>query len=390
MITHLSFSGQYYGRESAAFTLVKALQSKIDVMMLLVVENRVGLQENEHLVEKMIEFNIKHEVINTDDKFSTATFKQLYALINNHSINIIHCHCFKSVIYSLLIRLIYNKTFKIVFTLHGLILPFNIKSIIFKTINLLSVALSDGVIGCTHKYLPLITVIPFIKNKTTVIVNSYEHGSNKLYTHDEARQVLKCYCGKLNGKLIVAFIGRFTAVKNPIFFLKIVGRIREKYSDAAIPVHFIMIGDGELKPDIESYIRNHDLNSLVTLTGYIADMSKVYPAIDIVLMTSNVEGIPMCILESMSYSIPVIAPDVGGIPEVIRSGETGLLFSKRNVLECTNHLISLIELSQLKSTLGKNSNEYLKSKFSYANSVNSHLRFYNQILSDNAKLIPEC
>jgi glycosyltransferase involved in cell wall biosynthesis len=390
MIAHLSFSGRYYGRESAAFSLVKALQCRIDVIMLLVIENRSGLRGNTHLVKKLKGFGIHNEIIYTDNKFSTATCKKLYALIDQYNITLIHCHCFKSVIYSLFIRLRHNKSFKIVFTLHGLILPFTIKSVIFKIINLLCVALSDGVIGCTNKYLPAITSLPLLKKKTIVIVNAYEQESKKHYTTEEARQALESYCGKLSRKLVVAFIGRFIEVKNPLLFLDVVARIKEMYSGATLPVHFVMIGDGELNLDIEAYLSSHDLKTNVTLTGYISDMSKIYPAIDILLMTSDIEGIPMCILESMSYSIPVIAPNVGGIPEIIRDGETGFLFSRRNAQECTNHLSRLINSNNLKMTLGENGNRYLKSKFSFTNSIKSHLDFYKTLLPESAKLASDC
>lgn len=388
MIAHLSFSAKYYGRESAAFSLVKALQSKIDVIMLLVIESRPGLEEdNRLLVEKIKDFGIRHEIVNTEGRFSKVTMKLLQELIRQHDIRLVHCHCFKSVIYSLLINLIYKSNVKIVFTLHGLILPFNLKSIVYKAINLLAVALSDGVIGCTTKYLPTITALPWIKNKTTVIVNAYEQNSSSQISRHDARQLINSHCdGIPEDRLIVAFIGRFTAVKNPMLFLDIASRVKEVFTGSAMPVHFVMIGEGELKADIKSHIEMHDLAEYVTLTGYVADMTGLYPAIDILLMTSDIEGIPMCILEAMSYSIPVLAPDVGGIPEIIRNAETGLLFPRRNAQECTRLLVNLIKSSNLLRDIGTSGNRYLKDKFSYARSINSHLDFYNRILPDNAKL----
>lgn len=386
MVAHLSFSGKYYGRESAAFSLVKALQSKIDVIMFLVVENRNGSENNRLLVDKMKEFNIKYEIIYTDETFSIATLKKLRSLMDRHGVKLTHCHCFKSVVYSLLIRLIHHKAYKIVFTLHGLILPFNVKSIIFKTINLLSVALADGVIGCTHKYLPAITKLPGLRGKTTVIVNAYESDKQSGCTRSEARRLLDNSSGKLGDKLVVAFIGRFTEVKNPLFFLDIVRETCTRYPEADLPAHFVMIGDGELRPDLESQIACNHLDGHITLPGYISEMHWVYPGIDILLMTSNIEGIPMCILESMSHSIPVVAPEVGGIPEIIRHGVTGLLFPRRSLQESTNHLLSLLESSELRSRLGGNGFKEVKSTFCYEKSIQSHLQFYRKILPDHIRL----
>jgi glycosyltransferase involved in cell wall biosynthesis len=386
VVVHLSFSGRYYGRESAAFSLVKALQSSIDVMMLLVVENRNGAQNNQLLIEKMQGFAIQHEIVGTDAAFSRDTLQKLYQVLSGREVSLIHCHCFKSVVYSLLMRRQYKQNFKIVFTLHGLILPFNVKSLVFKAINLLSVALSDGIIGCTHKYLPLITKLPFLRAKTTVILNAYQGESGSPCSRGSARALLESSCGALDQKIVVAFIGRFTAVKNPLLFLRAASQISRSPAGGLPPVHFIMVGDGELRAEMESFIAADNLAAQVTLLGYVPDMSSIYPAIDIVLMTSDIEGIPMCILESMSHSIPVLAPAVGGIPEIIRHDETGLLFSRRNLSQCAGLLTSLVQSAELRQRLGKNGREELEIKFCYAKSISRHLQFYQRVLPDKSRL----
>lgn len=377
VIAHLSFSGKFYGRECAAFSLVRALQSKIDVLMLLVVETRLGEHENHLLIKRLQEFNIRHEVRYTSGRFSLATLRELRDVVREQGIRLVHCHCFKSAVYSILARALYGLPIKIVLTLHGLVLSKRFESLFFHLLNNLSVMLSDGIIGCSGNYLPGISAVPVFRRKTTVIANAFEpvegtsSGSNPDF--------LGNLRSRLRDKVVIAFVGRLTKVKNPLMYLDVAARIVRDCPGYAGRLHFLMVGEGELRDAVERRIEERGLEHIVSVTGYVSDMTSVYGLIDILLLTSDSEGVPMCILESMSHAIPVVAPSVGGIPGILHDGETGFLYSKRNAEECVASLLKLVRSDSLKSRLGQNGRSLLREKFSYNGWAEKHLAIYTSL-----------
>jgi glycosyltransferase involved in cell wall biosynthesis len=88
---------------------------------------------------------------------------------------------------------------------------------------------------------------------------------------------------------------------------------------------FVLAGYGPLEEDIKRRLRNAGLGDRVRLLGAQADVRPLLSALDVYLMTSDFEGLPIALLEAMAAEVPVVAPAVGGIGEVVRHGDTGLL-----------------------------------------------------------------
>src|SRR4029079_18459957 len=89
-------------------------------------------------------------------------------------------------------------------------------------------------------------------------------------------------------------------------------------------VHFVMAGDGELRPAIEERIRQHGIADNVTLLGWQSDMPEVYRNLDIVVLTSLWEGLPCVFSEAMASELPIVATNVGGAREAILEGDYGV------------------------------------------------------------------
>ena len=87
---------------------------------------------------------------------------------------------------------------------------------------------------------------------------------------------------------------------------------------------FIVVGDGPLMNDLDAYRRAADLEGLVHFPGFQEDVKPYFAAMDVYMMTSIVEGLPIALLEAMSMQLPVISTSVGGIPDVV-TPESGFL-----------------------------------------------------------------
>lgn len=128
-----------------------------------------------------------------------------------------------------------------------------------------------------------------------------------------------------SGKLLV-HVASFVPEKNHTGLLRIVRKLIDRGEDIKI----ILIGDGKLKPVVELQVANLKLADRVWLAGYREDVLTIMANAHAFVLPSRTEGLPGVILEAMYCKIPVVAYDVGGIPEIVKPGETGWLVNKNN------------------------------------------------------------
>ncbi|MGA1840810.1 MAG: glycosyltransferase family 4 protein [bacterium] len=137
---------------------------------------------------------------------------------------------------------------------------------------------------------------------------------------------------------IIALIGHLGIEKGHIFFLQSAKIILENNN----AVRFVVVGDGYLKDELIGKTRDIGIEEHVIFTGFRNDIPNIIKSIDILVLPSINEGMPMVILEAMSASKPVVASNVGGIPEMIVDGETGYLVPPCDINRLAEALIRLV------------------------------------------------
>ena len=124
-----------------------------------------------------------------------------------------------------------------------------------------------------------------------------------------------------NGNSLVGIVGRLTDIKNHRLFIESISLLlsAERNTSAS----FLIVGDGELRKDLEEMTKKLALADRVIFTGWIKDLKSFYADLDVLALTSNNEGTPVAVIEAMAAEVPVIATDVGGVRELISDRETG-------------------------------------------------------------------
>lgn len=119
------------------------------------------------------------------------------------------------------------------------------------------------------------------------------------------------------------YMGEISKRKGGFDLLKAIVDNKEYFADKLL----LRMGGNEVDGDIKAYILENGLESFVTYEGWIAGQKKIdcLNWEDVYILPSYNEGLPIAILEAMAYSHPVISTPVGGIPEIIKSGENGIL-----------------------------------------------------------------
>jgi glycosyltransferase involved in cell wall biosynthesis len=102
--------------------------------------------------------------------------------------------------------------------------------------------------------------------------------------------------------------------------------------DAGFRAHFLIVGDGPMRPAVEKEVADLKLAEAVTLAGHREDVPEVLRALDVLVIASTRhEGVPQIGLQALATRTPVVGSDVGGTPEIIRPGETGRNFRAEDV-----------------------------------------------------------
>ena len=165
--------------------------------------------------------------------------------------------------------------------------------------------------------------------------------------------------------IIVGWIARVTAVKNPMRVLEIA---------KALPhVHFIVAGGGDLIDSVKAAAPSN-----VTVTGW-AKAEDVFGASDIILSTSFNEGMPVALIEAQLAGKPVVATDVGSVSEVISNHETGII-THNNVGSIAAGLNQLILDTQKRTQMGALASGRAATLFSVDRMIAAHVDLYNKIV----------
>lgn len=120
---------------------------------------------------------------------------------------------------------------------------------------------------------------------------------------------------------VVGGIGRLTYQKNFALFLEIASAVIQHHPHAV----FVIAGTGEDDPALREQAANLGIGSQIRFLGHIEEISLLYPALDVLLLPSRYEGLPITVLEAMAVGLPIIASRLDGIAEVLVDGESGCL-----------------------------------------------------------------
>ena len=168
-------------------------------------------------------------------------------------------------------------------------------------------------------------------------------------------------CVKQNSDDLVhlTFLGLIGERKGLFDLLRVVRRL----IDNDLKIKLSVGGNGESNR-LQATIKSLELNDSVNFLGWISEKQrdKLLRETDIFVLPSYGEGMPMSILEAMSYSVPVVSTTVGGIPELVSDGETGFLIEPGDLDVLYRKLKCLIEDKELKKKFGEKARQFIASR----------------------------
>lgn len=171
---------------------------------------------------------------------------------------------------------------------------------------------------------------------------------------------------------VLASIARLSEPKDPLFTIRLADRIR----NAGLDFRLLLIGDGSLRKDCERMIEELKIDKHVLLLGMRADVRKIIHDIDIVLLFSKWEGLPISVIEAMFAGKPVVASNVGGIKELIDHGKNGYLLDDFHMESGVAYISDLIHDAKLRETMGMTGRSMACSRFTLDRMVRQYHELY--------------
>lgn len=177
--------------------------------------------------------------------------------------------------------------------------------------------------------------------------------------------------------LVVGMVACFKPQKSPLDFIEAARRV----SKTNPKTRFLLVGDGILRKEIEARITKLGLSSNVMLIGWRRDIPRILSLIDIFVLSSLWEGVPISVLEAMAASKPVVATHTGGIEEVITDGVNGYLVPARDALRLSERITALLGDVSLREQIGQNARRSLKNRFGLEQMQKDTSALYEEILN---------
>jgi glycosyltransferase involved in cell wall biosynthesis len=177
-------------------------------------------------------------------------------------------------------------------------------------------------------------------------------------------------------EILIGHIGSFNRIKGQKYLVEIISHlVSEK-----VPVRLLFAGEGKELPAVKKLAEMKGLLDHVTFLGKVDPIVDFFYSLDIVAVTSTVEGLGVSTIEAMAAGLPVVSFRTGGLPEVILDGVTGLLVPPGDLRAFSEALLRLIHDQDLRLRLGQEGRKRGEDYFSHMIMVDSYVKLYRRAL----------
>jgi glycosyltransferase involved in cell wall biosynthesis len=276
-----------------------------------------------YIIDERRDFLIRIPELQREINLSTdfIAFIRIIRLLFKEKPDIVHTHLAKAGTVSRIAVWLYNavtkKRTKTVHTFHGHVLDgyFSLfKSKIFIHIEKTLAKITDAVIAISQTQKWELTEKYQLTSADKVHIINLGFDLTR-FVDNESKGELRADIGVKKGAFLIGIVGRLAPIKNHRLFLDAAAIVLKRFKTKL--VEFIIVGDGELRNDLEQYAKQLGISENVVFYGWQKSIQKVYSDLDLLVLTSNNEGTPVSIIESMAASVPVVTTGVGGIKDLL-------------------------------------------------------------------------
>ena len=277
-------------------------------------------------------------------------------VIREEKPEILHCHRYKATAWGV-IACISLTDIRIISHVHGMNRTRTLRTRLINWLLLKHTSLIIGVSESVRKDI-LTTNWGLSPEKVVTVWNGIDIAPIDAVSLN--RKLARSKMGVSENEFVFGSVGRLVKTKGHEYLLKAFSEIRKKSPDAKV----VIIGDGPLRRDLEEQARQLGITQNTVFAGFRSDVAELLPGFDVFVLPSIAEGLSLALLEAMASKLPVIASDVGGIPEVFGDKDIGRLIPSKDIAALGNAMLEICSLDQKsKMLLGENARKRIESEF---------------------------
>lgn len=160
---------------------------------------------------------------------------------------------------------------------------------------------------------------------------------------------------------VIGSIGRLSAEKGYDYLLKAAQRLVNSYESKVV---FLLLGEGKMEDELKNLVNELGITSKVVFSRYRSDIPQIMSIIDVYVSSSLTEGFPISVIEALAAGKPVVATNVGGVPDLIKDGSTGLLIPPGNSEALVNSITQLLDNEAMAKQFGDAGRELVRKNYS--------------------------
>jgi glycosyltransferase involved in cell wall biosynthesis len=375
-ILFLISSEGYYGVENMLVSLAQELGQQGCRAI-------VGVFRNSHcphveVAEQAKRQGIEVEIIPCEGRWDWSVAREIRRLIEKHDVDVLHPHGYKADLYACAAAM--GNRAALVATSHN----WPSKELSMRTyavIDRLALRRFDRVVVVSDAVAQILRNSGVANEKVELIPNGVDLARFRNVKPSLRHELV------LADNPVIGFVGRLVAEKGGAALLKAGQRVLAKHPQARL----VLVGEGPAREEWQALARELGIEAQVTFTGARNDMPEVYASFDVMVLPSEIEALPMCLLEAMASAKPVIATRVGAVPRLIMNATTGMLIEPGDVNALTKAMLRLLEDRGFALRLGEKGRERVAQHFSAEQMAKNYIGTYEQVLAsrgDRARKVP--
>ena len=368
-ILHLISSGGFYGAESVITALSREQTQRYGHVV------QVGVFENEHAPANHVadEFEARgvHVVrIPCRRRIDLRTIGELRRSIYREGFDLLHTHGYKADICGYLAAR--RMSVPLLATSHHW--TGQTRAVRFyEFLDGLFLRSFDAVVAVSEKIAHELCHAGVPKDKITIIDNGIDLSRYNTMVSERRRR----------DQLLIGTAGRLVEQKGMKYFLRAAQQLLKEFPDLL----FVIVGDGPDRDALEQLAKELQIEKSVCFMGSHSDMASVYASLDIFVLASIAEGMPMAALEAMASGLPVVATNVGAMSKLIISAKTGMLVQPTNVDELAEALVRLLRDPELRKRVARNGKQRVHERFSSGIMAQNYEKIYGQLMTRNSRAL---
>ncbi|MFI5047754.1 MAG: glycosyltransferase [Acidimicrobiia bacterium] len=274
------------------------------------------LRAKTHLVPALESCGVTTQALGVDRELDPRWVLRLRRLLRGGRFDVVHAHSpLPASVARLLVRAMPRATRpRFVYTEHN---RWQSHHALTRAANRATFSLNDAIFAVSDDVRESIDA----RHRGTVEVLTHGIDLDAVRAHASDRDAVRTELGVGDGVALAVTVANLRATKNYPGLLEAARAV----ADRGLPVRFAAAGQGPLATEVQAEHDRLGLGDTFRLLGYRTDATRLIAAADVYVLASHHEGLPVTVMEALALGVPVVAPAVGGLPEVVRTGDNGIL-----------------------------------------------------------------